>query len=63
MPFPLESKSFMFFYHKDSHCNGRHVHLVSVEIRNVLKLINPSRPDPERREKINLNFYFHTSLW
>ena len=25
---------------------------------------NPSRPDPEeiRREKINLNFYFHTSL-
>ena len=29
----------------------------------VLKIFNPSRPDPERREKINLNFYFHTSLW
>ena len=22
-----------------------------------------SRPDPRRREKINLNFYFHTSFW
>ena len=27
------------------------------------KIINPSRPDPGRREKINLNYYFHTSLW
>ena len=26
-------------------------------------VINPSRPDPGQREKINLNFYFHTSLW
>ena len=25
--------------------------------------INPSRPNPRQREKINLNFYFHTSLW
>ena len=25
--------------------------------------INPSRTDPGRREKINSNFYFHTSLW
>ena len=25
-------------------------------------VINPSRPNPKRREKINLNFYFHTSL-
>ena len=24
---------------------------------------NPSRPDPGQREKLNLNFYFHTSLW
>ena len=23
---------------------------------------NPSRPNPERREKIKVNFYFHTSL-
>ena len=22
-----------------------------------------SRPNPERREKIKLNLYFHTSLW
>ena len=25
--------------------------------------VNPSRPDPGQREKINLNFHFHTSLW
>ena len=25
--------------------------------------LNPYRLDPERREKINLNFYFRTSLW
>ena len=24
---------------------------------------NPSRPNPGRREKIKLNFYFHTFLW
>ena len=24
------------------------------------RLINPSRPDSEQREKINLNFYFDT---
>ena len=26
-------------------------------------IFNPSRPDLGRREKINLNFYFHFSLW
>ena len=25
--------------------------------------LNPSRPDPGQREKMNLNFYVHTSLW
>ena len=25
--------------------------------------INPSRPDLGQREKIKLNFYFHTSFW
>ena len=29
----------------------------------VTKNLNPSRPDPGQRENINLNFYFHTSLW
>ena len=24
---------------------------------------NPSRPNPGQKEKIKLNFYFHTSLW
>ena len=26
-------------------------------------LINPSRPNPGQREKIELNFYFCPSLW
>ena len=26
-------------------------------------MINPSRPDPGRRDKINLDFYFRTCLW
>ena len=26
-----------------------------------MTVINPSRPDPGRKEKINLNFYFETS--
>ena len=25
--------------------------------------LNPSRPDPEWKEKISLKFYFHTFLW
>ena len=29
----------------------------------IILNVNPFRPDPGRREKINLNFYFHTSLW
>ena len=29
----------------------------------ALRKVNPCRPNPGRREKINLNFYFHTSLW
>ena len=27
------------------------------------KAVNPSRPDPAQKEKNNLYFYFHTSLW
>ena len=25
--------------------------------------VNPFRPNPGRREKIKLSFYFHTPLW
>ena len=32
-------------------------------LQHFLKVINTSRPDPGQREKINLYFYFHTSLW
>ena len=41
----------------------------SLDFINKMKYVrqlgsfNPSRPDPGRTEKINLNFYFHTSLW
>ena len=27
------------------------------------EMLNPCRSDPGRRDKINLNFYFHTSFW
>ena len=30
---------------------------------HIFSFINPSPPDPGREKKINLNFYFHTSLW
>ena len=33
------------------------------KIGGFIQLIKSSRPDPGQREKINLNFYFHTSLW
>ena len=33
----------------------------NAHLKNVS--INPSRPNPGRREKIKSNFYFHTSLW
>ena len=31
--------------------------------RSLTSNINPFRPNPGRREKNKLNFYFHTSLW
>ena len=48
-----------------------HFELVSSPVMNLpifpsvtfLYPLHPSRPHPERREEINLNFYFHTSLW
>ena len=30
---------------------------------SIMNIINASHPNPGRREKIKLNFYFHTSLW
>ena len=30
---------------------------------NIYTYIIPSRPNPGRREKIKLSFYFHISLW
>ena len=31
--------------------------------RILSRILNPSHPNPGQREKIKLNFYFHTSLW
>ena len=31
--------------------------------RKIFSKFNPSRPNHRRREKINLDFYFHASLW
>ena len=33
------------------------------EIFEITSYFNLYRPDPGRKEKNNLNFYFHTSLW
>ena len=38
-------------------------HLQGLKIPALLYKNNPFRPNPERREKIKLNLYFHTSLW
>ena len=38
-------------------------HVFSILQIASLSSINPFRSDPERREKINLIFYFHTSFW
>ena len=45
------------------HCKKTFHDVVRYEKMKELSYLNPPRPDPGRREKINLNFYFHTSLW
>ena len=37
--------------------------MLSNKIVNGEKNLNPSCPNPERREKIKLSFYFSISLW
>ena len=37
--------------------------VLEFEIQFTLISLNPSGPAPGRRKKMNLNFYFHTSLW
>ena len=44
----------------DSLCTATHLRTIDAHAHQFL---NPLRPNPGRREKINLNFYFHTSLW
>ena len=57
--FPLQSK-------EQYQETGRNVPIVIdnyfFTVPNVKSNINPSRPNLGQREKINLNFYFHTSL-
>ena len=40
-----------------------HVNIVIFSLIGYSEGLNRSSPDPGRREKINLNFYFHTSSW
>ena len=40
-----------------------HENMGKHRVSDIFSGVNPSRSDPERREKINWNFYFHTSLW
>ena len=37
--------------------------MVIFSICSLYLSFNPPRPNPGRREKLKLNFYFHTSLW
>ena len=42
--------------------------LIKLKLRAAITIdeghgLHPSRPNPKRREKIKLNFYFHTFLW
>ena len=57
-----------FCQKKDDKCTLNQEHhilacflVLSVFVLSIL--INPFRPDHGRREKINLHFYIHTSLW
>ena len=56
----------VIWYHlynfKNVNNSWRSVNFSKVASWGVFHVFNPSRPDPGRREKINLNFYLHTSL-
>ena len=42
---------------------GRSTWSTFLQVSKDNRNINPSHLDPGRREKINLKFYYHTSLW
>ena len=54
--FPEQVQNFDIFRTRDI---SRTLSIYSVKIHHI----NPSRPNPGRREKKKLIFYFHTSLW
>ena len=72
-------KSVILFYHQlhklreVKFCNSCHsVSAILIIVFKITKInlhyvnhkpFNPSHPNLGRREKINLNYYFHTSLW
>ena len=45
------------------HWEMRFARLQIKELRIFPNSFSPSRSEPGGTEKINLNFYFHTSLW
>ena len=44
-------------------CGRQSLKIFTWSILEYFISFNPFCPDPRRRAKINLNFYFHTSLW
>ena len=48
-----------FLFHK---CKHQFQHFLFKKFVSCKQGINLSRPDPGRGQKINLNFYFHSSL-
>ena len=50
------------FLRRDGCCSSV-VNVDDEQIGIFPSYVNPSRPNPGRREKIKLSFYFRTSLW
>ena len=55
--FPLNFVDFLWF------SMGSTLTLAYENAIYEMQNVNPSRPDPGQREKINFDFYFYISLW
>ena len=62
----MKIRTFLKFSRKTQ---NKHTQMTEGTVKSNLPLIvikvfvNKFRPGPGQRQKINLNFYFHTSLW
>ena len=48
---------------RNSYSKEKKIEAIQWHLENGNTVINPSHPNPGRREKIKLHFHFHTSLW